>query len=210
MDELEHQLGVIVKVSKEVVRRGWAEATTGNLSILLSEKTSLPIDPEYTFETGLFLPQLEGRLVLMTRAGSRFVDLDMELEENIGLYHFGRGGTSASLIWGAGAPSTEWFSHLLLYAYKGNRINSVLHCHMDEASALDSIANVDPSGIPDWITWLNEMDFGTRELAVVTLQELGNRDTVYWKGHGVLTVSSDIESALSSMIRFSDWISNLD
>ncbi len=188
---------------------GWGHGSTGNLSTLITSRITTRMPPAENFGTDLFLPQLEGKHLLITRSGSRFSDVFQEPEENLGLFRFERGGSSVSLLWGAGPPSSELPTHMFLYAHKTRSINSILHCHLDEVPRIDPIMEGQSRELPDWVTWVQDIPFGTVELAQVTLQEIGERDTVYWKEHGVLTASSDLESALNAMKRFSEWARSL-
>ncbi|MEA3557835.1 MAG: class II aldolase/adducin family protein [Candidatus Thermoplasmatota archaeon] len=209
MDDIKDILDIIISVSSSVNEKGWGEGSTGNLSVLITGPLNSPGASSDHFETGLFLPQLEKKYILISRSGSRFQDISSEPEENLGLYRVEGGGETVSLIWGAGVPSSEWLVHLLLYAYKGRRINSILHCHMDEVFDVESYIKGPASTHPDWVAWLPGIPFGTLELARVTLQEIEGREIAFWKGHGILSVSSDLESALNNIQRFSEWSSTV-
>ncbi|MFW3147094.1 MAG: class II aldolase/adducin family protein [Thermoplasmatota archaeon] len=205
MDELDDIISEFRNVSRTLHERGWCEGTNGNLSILINGLYAAPEPIGPVFETPLFIPQLEKRYIIISRSASRIQDIPMEPEENLGLYRIEMGGRWLSLLWGAGAPSSEWLSHLLIYARNRNRINAVIHSHMEGLYELGKVLMDPAQDLPEWIGWVPKIKYGTLDLARATVQEIGERELMVWHDHGILSMSSGLEGALRNLIRFDEW-----
>ena len=185
--------------------KGWAAGIYGNISMVVEDPIEIWDLEPILFESGLFLPQLEGRTILFTRSGSHLEEISSDPEQNLGLYLCTKGGGTLSLLWGEGAPTSEWLSHLLIYAHAGGKVKAVIHAHMDEVERLKAEIGDLASELPDWIGWVPDLPPGSLDLAQATVQEMHRYDIMLWHGHGIIAPGKDLEDSLSRMERFSEW-----
>ncbi|MGA1794040.1 MAG: class II aldolase/adducin family protein [Thermoplasmatota archaeon] len=194
-----------VDASRIMTSKGWCREAAGNISILIDDIIGIGSDETFIFDSGQFLPRLEGKTILMTRSGSFISEVPQRPEQNLGLYRIGKGGRYLSLVWGEGAPTSEYLSHLLIYGSTGGRVKAVIHSHMDD---VDRLARELPDiayGLPRWIGWVPRIPPGSIELARATVREIERCDIMVWQGHGVLSPGKDVEDCLSRLERFEEW-----
>lgn len=195
----------MMETARELASKGWCQEYSGNISMIVEDPIEIWDLEPYLFETGQFLPQLEGRTILFSRSGSRIEDIPDAPEENIGLYTATRGGIALSLLWGEGAPTSEMLSHLLIYAHSGGRVKAIIHSHMNEVDMLGSeLMDLAPD-LPNWVGWVPELPPGSIDLAQATVQEISRYDIMLWHGHGIIAPGKDLEDCLSRLGRFSEW-----
>lgn len=202
-------LDPMVKASRELVSKGWCHDTSGNISMVIEDPIEIWDLEPFLFETGLFLPQLEGKTILITRAGSRIEDIPGSPKTNLGLYLAVRSGVFLSLLWGEGAPTSEWLSHLLIYAHTDGKVKAVVHAHMEDVERLRNELKELAPDLPDWIGWVPELPPGSLDLAQATVQEINRYDLILWQGHGIIAPGMDLEDCLSRLERFSEWVGSL-
>jgi rhamnulose-1-phosphate aldolase len=204
-------LNPMIFAAKELASKGWCHDTSGNISMIVEDPIEVWDLEPFLFETDLYLPQLEGKTILFTRSGSRIEDIPDAPKNNLGLYLAVRGGVYLSLLWGEGAPTSEWLSHLLIYAHSGGKVKAVVHAHMEEVERLKSEMTDPVLELPDWIGWVPRLPPGSVDLAQATVQEMNKYDLMLWHGHGILAPGRDLEDCLSRLERFSEWtVSVLD
>lgn len=202
-------LDPMIFAAREITSKGWCRETSGNISMIISDPIEIWDLEPFLFETGLFLPQLEGKTILITRSGSRMEDITSHPEQNLGLYLCSRGGSHLSMLWGEGAPTSEWLSHLLIYAYTYGKVKAVIHAHMEEVERLRTeLMDLAPD-LPDWIGWVPDLPPGSLDLAQATVQEINRYDIMLWHGHGIIAPGKDLEDCLSRLERFSEWVGSL-
>ncbi len=198
----------IMDASSKLASKGWCQECSGNISMVVEDPIEIWDLEPFLFETGQFLPQLEGKTILFTRSGSKIEDISNTPEDNLGLYIAARGGRSLSLLWGEGGPTSEWLSHLLIYAHNGGKVKAIVHAHMDEVEKLQSeLMDLAPD-LPDWVGWVPNLPAGSLDLAQATVQEIHRYDIMFWHGHGIIAPGKDLEDCLSRLERFSDWVSS--
>ncbi|MGA1848087.1 MAG: class II aldolase/adducin family protein [Thermoplasmatota archaeon] len=205
MADLKDFISRISEVSRIMSSRGWSSGIFGNISILLGPMEVGPAPVSFVFETGLFLPQLEGSLVMMTRSGSELSDIPDSPEDNLGLYGIGKGGGTMSLLWGEGAPTSEYLTHLLIYGYGEGKVGAVIHAHLEEVELLErELMDLAPD-LPEWIGWVPKLPPGSMDLARATVQEMRRYDIMLWHGHGIIAPGKDLEDSLGRLERFHEW-----
>ncbi|MBN1390443.1 MAG: class II aldolase/adducin family protein [Candidatus Thermoplasmatota archaeon] len=201
---IENLIRPILDAAREIGSRGWCVGTTGNISLIIDDHLEIwDVDP-LRYDTGLFLPSLEGKMLLFSRTGSRIIDIPDEPENNLGLYLVSKWGRHLTLLWGEGPPTSEFLSHLLIYASSGN-IKAIVHSHMDEVDRSFSGPSEYPSGLPDRTGWIPELPPGSMDLAEATAREVGGHDIMIWHRHGLVSCGEDLEDCLSKLDRFEEW-----
>ncbi len=205
MGTFEETISSISKTARKMHKNAWADDVSGNISVLMDPSTSIPGSKKIVFQTEHFLPELEGSSIIMTRSGSKLGDIPESPEENLGLFHVGKGGSSLELVWGSGAPTSEYLTHLLIYARSKGRVKAVIHCHMEEVELLQrELMDLAPD-LPEWIGWVPNLPPGSMDLAQATVQEMDRYDIMFWYGHGIIAPGKDLEDALGRLERFSEW-----
>jgi rhamnulose-1-phosphate aldolase len=209
MADLKDFVTNISEVSRIMDSRGWSKGIFGNISVLLGPLDVGPAPVSFVFDTGLFLPQLEGSLILMTRSGSELSEIPGSPEETLGLYGIGSGGATMSLLWGEGAPTSEYLTHLLIYGNGEGKIGAVIHAHLEEVELLEREL-IDPAfDLPRWIGWVPKLPPGSLDLARATVQEMRRYDIMLWHGHGIIAPGKDLEDSLGRLERFHEWARSL-
>ena len=202
---MEDLIRPVVDASKLMTSKGWCREASGNISVLIDEMLDIGTEEAVIFDNGQFLPRLEGRSVLMTRSGSFISEVPKDPQKNLGIYSIGKWGRYLRLIWGEGAPTSEYLSHLLIYGGTAGRVKAVIHSHMDDVDRLTHELPDLAYGLPRWIGWVPRMPPGSLELAKATIQQIDRCDIIIWQGHGVIAPGKDIEDSLSRLERFEEW-----
>ena len=195
----------MIEVARLMTSRGWCREASGNISMIIEGEIEVWDADPIVFDTNLFLPQLEGKLILMTRSGSHISDIPEAPEEEMGLYLAGKWGRYLTLIWGAGAPTSEYLSHLLIYSADRTRTRAVIHSHMEVLEDLGQGSETLSAFLPDWIGWVPRLPPGSLDLARATVQEMGRYDLMYWEGHGIVAPGKGVDDCLSRLERFEEW-----
>jgi rhamnulose-1-phosphate aldolase len=206
-------------VAEWLVRRGWAEANAGNMSLRL-EHPSTPLwhGPVEDYPLPMVFPSLDGLHFLVTATRSRARDLPSAPAKTTGLLKIVDEGRSMRILWGAGPPTSEFPAHLAIHAMcleKRPEMRAVLHTHppyliamshlpaMQEPCALDNaLRKIHPEvsiQIPDGIDIMDYRIPGSVELGLATRDALVNRNLVVWPMHGVVSVADDIDRALDQV-----------
>ena len=205
MGILEETISLISETARKMQKNAWADDVSGNISVLMGPSTSIPCSKRFVFHTENYLPEIEGSSIIMTRSGSRLGDIPDSPEGNLGLFLVGKGGSSLELIWGSGAPTSEYLTHLLIYARSKERVKAVIHCHMEEVKLLQTELMDLAHDLPEWIGWVPNLPPGSLDLAQATVQEMDRYDIMFWHGHGIIAPGKDLEDALGRLERFSEW-----
>jgi rhamnulose-1-phosphate aldolase len=127
-------------------QKGWAEANAGNLSCDVTDV--LPASPaaggEAAAPFGAAYPELAGRRILVTAAGTRMRDLAREPDAGCGILQCTGDGAGYQVVWRADpavpfTPTSELPSHLAIHAAlrrRGAPHRAVVHTHPTELLAL--------------------------------------------------------------------------
>ena len=126
--------------------RRWAERNAGNLSC---DVTGVPLPAERTGggtaqRLTRPVPELAGRRLLVTAAGTRMRDLAREPEAGLGVLEFDARGAAVTPVWTGGAaaefaPTSELPAHLAIHAALRRRdsaCRAIVHAHPGELLAL--------------------------------------------------------------------------
>lgn len=200
--------------------RGWAERNAGNLScdvtdVLppgLAEGASLtPLGTAY--------PELAGRHLLVTGAGSRMRDVALEPEAWCGVLRFCQDGAAYGVVGGGrdGAvftPTSELPSHLAIHAAlrrRGATARAVVHTHPTELLALSLEPGIGDEGrfsrvlwslhpemvvvVPSGVAVVPYVMPGSLEQGRAAGHAMETHDVALWRKHGAVAVGEDFGSA---------------
>jgi rhamnulose-1-phosphate aldolase len=210
----------IVKTSRDMWSKGWAEANAGNISQRMtvetvdanvalfrpSEWAALPVE----------VPSLGGEFFLATGTGRYLRNIELHPEKNVGVIELDQAGKSFRVVWGykpTGAPTSELAAHLRVHAARkklsGDNERAVIHTHAPNLNALTNALDLDtvrltrllwrihaecivvfPEGV-EFIPWMLP---GSAQLAEATARALENRRVAVWQFHGVLATGRNLDS----------------
>ncbi len=184
----------VALVAGELVRRGWAEANAGNISVRLGE--------------GPLLSAL-----LVKRANTRMRDLAHNPAEGFCLLTFGAGDRSYSVAPKGTKPSSELPTHVavhdMLARFRHND-RVVVHTHPTALISLThrfpnqkrlirlllSTCTEAPVLLQDRLTAIPFLPPGSSSLGRATANALEQFSAVIWPGHGIVAVGPNAASAL--------------
>ena len=79
----------IIKTSRDIWTKGWAEANAGNISVRLLRETvdiqSLPKSPREWVPVDIEVPDLAGEYFLVTGSGRYLRNIELYPEKNVGI-----------------------------------------------------------------------------------------------------------------------------
>jgi rhamnulose-1-phosphate aldolase len=211
----------IVKTSRDMWSKGWAEANAGNISLRLTAETvnvniSLFRPSEWvTLPVGV--PSLGGEFFLATGTGRYLRNIELHPEKNVGVIEIDEVGKSFRVVWGfrpAGAPTSELAAHLQVHAVRrklgGDSERAVIHTHAPNLIALTNALDLDTTRLtrllwrihaecivvfPEGVEFVPWMLPGSAELAEATALALSKRRVAVWQFHGVLATGRNLDSA---------------
>lgn len=200
----------ICRIAGLLAERGWAEANGGNLSLRLGGSFD-PKGSRVPLTTPR--PELEGRSLLVTVAGSRMRDLAENPLENLCLVKIVDSGRSFLAESAGGELTSEFPSHLAVHAVLVKERpdhRAFLHTHPTFLIALTHLAS-DGSEIIDTLVRmfpeaalllhenLEVIDYrtpGSEELGAATAKAIRRVSGVIWAGHGMVATGTNLYSAL--------------
>lgn len=163
------------------------------------------------------VPELEGRLLAVTRSGSRFRKLDPGPGGDVLLLRVSRGGCSLRGTTRGARPTIEVSSHVLAHqaaASFGWESSSVIHVHSPATLALStcgmsgrkleaSIRRAHPEVdllLDGAVRFLDYEAPGTPALSVATGEAFaGGARAVVWRGHGVTGLGRSLDEACDAI-----------
>lgn len=194
------------RAARRMNELGWAEANAGNVSCLLEARDLPGAEP---FELPLPCPELAGRVLAVTRAGSRMHDLRADPRSGLALVAVHAGG-AAGLV--NGPPTSELRVHLACHSAlvrAGANLPCLVHTHPTDLVALSARvprhddllrlleqAHTETALVRDRLAVLPRLVPGSPELARATAGVIALRPLVVWPAHGVLCAGPDPEAAL--------------
>jgi rhamnulose-1-phosphate aldolase len=207
-------------VARLLWERGWAERNAGNLSCDVTGLVSIDsvTDPPLT-PLGAAFPDLSGRLLLVTSAGSRMRDLATEPDSRCGVLHVAGDGAAYGVVWHGGdgvafTPSSELASHLAIHAALRRRdspATAVVHAHPTELLALSLdpglgdearfnrlLRSLHPETVvvvPSGVALVPYEMPGTLEQGTAAGRAMEEHDVAVWLKHGAVAVGEDFDSA---------------
>jgi rhamnulose-1-phosphate aldolase len=211
----------IVKTSRDIWSKGWAEANAGNISVRLvphaadleamarREGTWVPLASP--------VPSLSGEMFLVTGSGRYLRNIELFPEKNVGVIELDRTGSAYRIIWGfqpSGGPTSELAAHLAAHSVR-SRISegierAIIHTHSPHLIALTSVVEPDTQKLtrllwsvhaecivvfPDGVEVIGWEIPGTTALAERTALAFEHRRVALWQFHGVIASGRNLDSA---------------
>jgi rhamnulose-1-phosphate aldolase len=201
-------------------RLGWDERNGGNISYLLSDADVLPYSEfatvKRTIDIGFAVPELVGKVFLVTGTGKYFKNVEFDPENNLGIIRIADGGNTAELLWGfadGGRFTSELPAHLMSHAARlavddGNRV--VMHCHPTYTVAMNSVCPADEKKFtlklwqiqtesivvfPEGVGVLPWMVCGNNEIGKATAEKMKSYRIVIWTNHGIYAAGKTLDEA---------------
>ena len=142
----------MIRTTTNMYAHGWDERNGGNISLLLDEaevREYLDMEPIRTIPTGFEVPELEGKIFLVTGTGKYFKNVQYAPEVNLGIVRLTDKGTQAQLLWGfadGGRFTSEFPAHMMSHVARlgvdpANRV--VMHCHPANLLAMTYVHMLD-------------------------------------------------------------------
>lgn len=216
-----HFLAEIIKTSRDMWFKGWAEANAGNISLRLPHESTDQEEALVARGDWVALPErvpeVGGDIYLVTGTGRFLRNIEISPEKNLGVIEIdGRGG-AYRMLWGfrpLGKPTSELLPHLRVHAARKaaseDMDRAVIHTHSPNLIALSIALDLDtvkltrllwemhaeclvmfPEGV-EFLPWLLP---GSPELAEATARAARVRRVVVWQFHGVLATGRSLDAA---------------
>ena len=210
----------MVRTTANMYAQGWDERNSGNISLMLDEQEAAEyLDPGKalrTLPTGFTVPELDGKLFLVTGTGKYFKNVQYAPEVNLGIVRLRDGGRQADLVWGltdGGRLTSEFPAHMMSHAARlkadpAHRV--VMHCHPANLLAMTFVHPLDERAFtrtlwqmctesimifPDGVAVLPWMLCGTNEIGGATAAKMESARLVVWAMHGVYGTGRDLDEA---------------
>ncbi len=202
-------------------QKGWAAANAGNLSFDVTDILPAPAATGSGAATpcGAAYPELAGRRILVTAAGSRMRELAREPDAGCGILQCTGEGAGYQVAWRADpavpfTPTSELPSHLAIHAALQRRRaphRAVVHTHPTEllalshdpalagagrlARALRAMAPEMILAVPDGVAVVPYTMPGTVEQGAAAGAAMEGHDVALWVKHGAVAVGRDCADA---------------
>lgn len=210
----------IRNATANMYRLGWDERNGGNISLLLDiEEVAEYLDLNNIIRTipiGFEVPELVGKIFIVTGTGKYFKNVDADPENNLGIIRIAKNGTDAELLWGyddGGKFTSELPSHLMchrarLKADPENRV--IIHSHPMHILAMNFIHELDEKKLthtlwemctecivvfPEGVGILPWMVCGTEEIGIATAKKMEEFRIVIWSMHGIYGAGKTMDEA---------------
>lgn len=208
------------KLAANMYRLGWDERNGGNISYLLDEKeVSEYLDLNNvvrTIPTGFKVPDLAGKIFIVTGTGKYFKNVDEDPETNLGIIRIADGGETAELLWGFADGckfTSELPAHLMCHQARlkkdpANRV--VIHSHPTHTLAMNYVHELDEKKFthtlwqmctecivvfPDGVGVLPWMLCGTNSIGEATAEKMREFRLVIWGMHGIYGAGRTVDEA---------------
>jgi len=207
-------------VAQLLWERGWAERNAGNLSCDVTDIVPAGLaDRAPLTPLGVAYPELAGRHLLVTGAGSRMRDVASAPETWCGVLGFSDDCAAYGVVWQgrdgtAFTPTSELPSHLAIHAVLRRRSappQAIVHAHPTELLALSLEAEVGDEGRFNRLFWALHPEAvvvapsgvalvpyvmpGTVEQGMVAGRAMEEHDIALWLKHGAVAVGADFGAA---------------
>lgn len=204
----------IASAAARIDAKGWSEGAGGNLSLLVDTWDSKTIAGR-VFPLDWDASPLEGRMVAITRSGSRLCDVARAPERELALLRVEKG--NARLLWGlegGGRPSSELAAHLMSHAARlasDPQHRALAHMHATHLIAAGMLWSEDERSftrllwsmctealmfLPDGVGVLPWLPCGTGAIGRLTAEKLAEHRVVLWQNHGAFASGNSLEDAL--------------
>lgn len=202
-------------------QKGWAEANAGNLSCDVTDLVPAPRDegPGAATSFGAAFPELAGRRLLVTAAGTRMRDLAREPDAGSGVLQCTSDGAGWRVAWRGDrespfTPTSELPSHLAIHAVlrrRGANGAALVHTHPTELLALShdpGLAGEERLGralramhpelavsVPEGLGVVPYTLPGTMAQGVAAAAAMERHDVALWVKHGAVAAGRDFAEA---------------
>ena len=208
------------EVARLLWDRGWAERNAGNLSCDVTG--IVPVDQASggpTVPLGAASPELAGRCLLVTGAGSRMRDVALAPETWCGVLRFSDDGAAYSATrhdrdGAAFTPTSELPSHLAIHAAlrrRGAPALAIVHTHPTELLALSHDRRIQSEAQLNQLLWAMHPEAvvvvpggigvgpyilpGTLEQGLAAGAAMERHDVALWKKHGAVAAGATFAEA---------------
>ncbi len=208
----------MIRTITNMYHHGWDERNGGNISLLLEESEVAEFLDIHAvireIPTGMELPALDGKYVLVTGTGKYFKNVQYDPARNLGLMRLADKSRCAQLLWGysdGGTFTSELPAHLMSHAARlsvdpDNRV--VMHCHPANLLAMTYVHDLNSRSFsrtlwrmctecivvfPDGVNVLPWMLCGTKEIGVATAELMNTARLVVWAQHGIYGAGADLD-----------------
>jgi len=212
----------IIKTSRDIWTKGWAEANAGNISVRLVKETvdfqELPKRPREWVAMDAAVPDVAGEFFLVTGSGRYLRNIELYPEKNVGIIEIDETGRAYRMLWGfqpSGGPTSELLTHLMIHARRmkasGGIERAVIHTHSPNVIALTNILEeLDTRRLtrllwqihaecvvafPEGIEFVRWMLPGSTELAARTGEAFARRRCAVWEFHGIVASGRNLDAA---------------
>lgn len=220
-DSFQKIISEIVKTSRDMWSKGWAEANAGNISLRLRPEIA---QDETTFRPrsdwvalDMKFPNLAKEHFLISGTGMYLRNIEISPVDNVGVIELDDSGCKYRLLWGYESgcdPTSELLAHLEAQAVR-KRVTegtdrAVIHTHSPNLTALTYALDLDTLRIskllwemhteciiifPEGVEFVPWMLPGSLELAEATAKGLEKRRVILWQFHGVLATGDNLDAA---------------
>ena len=224
--DLEKIIKDIAEVARILWELGWAESSSGNISVNVTEHIHEDIRELNKFpsrEIDKSYPELSGFSFFITGAGTRMRDLAQEPSENACILRVAEKSNRHHILWGKRAglnfePTSEIHSHLSIHKFlleKKAPQKVIIHAHPEELIALTHAKEYKQESKLNRLLWSMDPETkiiikkgvglvpylipGSDELAQATIKALEKHDVVLWEKHGCLAIGADVLETLDQV-----------
>ncbi|MBN2379840.1 rhamnulose-1-phosphate aldolase [candidate division WOR-3 bacterium] len=200
----------IKQIASILVGRGWAESNGGNISVRMEESWD-PTGEEMKLST--HHPELDGKSLLITVAGSRMRDVAVKPHDNLCLVKVIDDGKSCVMESTGGQVTSEFPSHLAVHGVLSAgrpEHKAFLHTHPPYLMALSHLILAKTEipkilermfpeaalALADNLAVLPYIMAGSEGLGNATAHAMQQVSGVIWSGHGMVATGPDLSSAL--------------
>lgn len=212
----------IMKTSRDIWDKGWAEANAGNISLRLDKGLAEGLKPKSDWvDTGLALPDLAGEAFLVTGTGRFLRNIPLFPWKNVGIIELDGTASRYRVLEGfepAGGPTSELVPHLMTHAAVKTAFNdrkrAVIHTHAPNLIALTYALELDTAslskllwqchvecivGFPGGVEFIPWMMAGSKAIAEATALALRKRSLAVWQFHGVFGAGRNLDEAFGKI-----------
>ena len=211
----------IAEVAGFLWEKGWGEATSGNISVNVTD--CYPgIHMDFRAFPMTLLPSklkaLANNYIFITAKGSRMRNFAQDPSTGLCLIKVSKKGDSYQVLFEDPEhplePSSEFLTHLTIHdkmVNAGNGNTSIVHAHVQELVVLThdpALRNAERLNkvlmdmhtetaffLPEGIGFVPLVEPGSPELAKANLKALKDHTIVVWEKHGVMAIGKDVHDA---------------
>ena len=219
--QLSEQIEKIKTVASLLDKKGWVEATGGNISLDLTRETDeeLILAASNAIDRQMMnpFPNLPDRVIYFSGKGRRMRDVAREPLEFGSIIKLSSDGHSYKIISDNNVlPTSELLVHLKIHEInKGHFAKAVIHAHPSKIIALthwgkyftsktltDKMWSMLPEvriALPSGIGVIPYLVTGSESLAEESAKAIMNHDILVWEKHGVLSAGHDLEECFDKI-----------